>query len=324
MRPQAVTNLLNSVGGQTKLPEEIIIVDGSLNNETGKLLSEIGFSRLNFRYYLVDNENRGLTKQRNFGVSKVSKGIDIISFLDDDIVLEPNYFEEIEKSFLSFKDAIGVGGLDLQENRYVKKKPGKSYSRFNYYEIDGWIQKETLRFKARKILGLLTNLQPEIIPDFSHGRSGLPPNGKVYEVEHFMGGIASYRAELFTKLKFSNYFIGYGLYEDFDFCVRAMPYGKLYVNTNAQVWHYHEPNGRPNNFKYGKMVIRNGWYVWRLRFPNPSLKSKAKWHATALILTIIKLLNVFTVPNRLESLQEFIGRLMGWFSLIFNKPKVDF
>jgi GT2 family glycosyltransferase len=144
------------------------------------------------------------------------------------------------ETYRSCPDAIGAGGLDLQNNNYFRKEPGAKYNRFKYYKIDGWVAAEPLRYKARKLFGLLPSLQPGLIPDFSHGRSVLPPNGKVYKVEHFMGGIASYKREIFDHIKFSTFFDGYSLYEDFDFCVRALNYGKLYVNTNAKVWHYHE------------------------------------------------------------------------------------
>ncbi len=321
MRPLSLLRLLNSLEKQVKKPIEVIIVDGSKNLATKSALEKENFN-FSIQYFLVDNYNRGLTKQRNYGVNKVREQIDFVSFLDDDIVLEPNYFYEIEKTFQENEHAIGVGGIDLEENNYFKNDSNTYFSKFNFYELDGWVVKEPLRYKVRKIFGLMTNLQPDIIPDYSHGRSGFPPNGKTYEVEHFMGGIATYKKELFRNLSFSSYFEGYGLYEDFDFCVRALPYGKLYVNTNAKVWHYHEPSGRPNQFKYGKMVIRNGWYVWKLKFPNNTFLACIKWHVTTLLLAKIRLLNFITGPNRFGAITEYLGRIFGWFSIWLNPPKI--
>ena len=166
----------------------------------------------------------------------------------------------------------------------------------------------------------MTDLQPGLIPEFSHGRSALPPDGNIYLVEHFMGGISSYRKELFSQMKFSNYFVGYSLYEDFDFCVRALKYGKLYVNTNAKVWHYHDASGRPDFFRYGKMVVRNGWYVWRVRFPDPSLKARLKWHATTLVLAHIRLANTITGPDRKNALMDYFGRMTAWVGLCGKPP----
>jgi glycosyltransferase involved in cell wall biosynthesis len=317
MRPLSLLRLLKSIEKQVKRPDEVIVVDGS-NDLATKVALETNKFNFYIQYFLVDNKNRGLTKQRNYGVNKIGTQMDCVSFLDDDLVLDPNYFYDIEKTFQDNKDAIGAGGIDLEENRYFKMEPNTSYSKFNFYELDGWVVKEPLRYKIRKIFGLMTNLQPDIIPDYSHGRSGFPPNGKIYEVEHLIGMNMTFKIELLKRISFSSYFEGYGLYEDFDFCVRALPFGKLYVNTNAQVWHYHEPSGRPNQYQYGKMVIRNGWYVWKQRFPNNTLKARFKWHATALLLAKIRLLNSITGPDRFGGLTEYIGRMIGWVTLFFK------
>src|SRR5690606_29931927 len=135
----------------------------------------------------------------------------------------------------------------------------------------------------RKKIGLLSNQPPGVMPEFSNGLSisFLPPSGKIYPVEFFMGGVSSYRKKLFEKINFSKYFEGYGLYEDMDFCLRASEIGQLYVNTGAHLFHYHEAGGRPNQFQYGKMVLRNGWYVWRIKYPKPNSVAVMKWHSIA-------------------------------------------
>ena len=318
-RPQATCTLLESVHKQIRKPDEILVIDASPDNATEHLIQEQSFS-LPIKYILVVPEQRGLTRQRNFGVSQVNADTDIVAFLDDDIVLEPDYFQQIEKTFTDYPDAIGVGGIDLKENSYRKIEEGDKFDNFNYFQFDGWVRREPLRAKARKVFGLMPDMQPDLIPDYSHGRSGFPPTGKIYQVEHFMGGIATYRKSLFTHVSFSSHFEGYGLYEDFDFCVSALPYGKLYVNTNAQVWHYHEGGGRPSKYRYGKMVVRNGWYVWKRRFPINTLKARFKWHATDFLLAQIRLLNVITGPDRWGAFTEYCGRTVGWFSLWINKP----
>ena len=113
------------------------------------------------------------------------------------------------------------------------------------------------------------------------------------------------------------------MYEDADFTLRLSKTGKLYVNTNAQLGHFHNASGRPNQYKYGKMVVRNGWYVWRVKYPNPSLKAKFKWHTIVLLLTFIRFTNIFTTYKRKEAFTEFLGRFTGWLSLFLSKPKIE-
>jgi len=321
-RPKSILTLLKSVFEQSVLPFEILIIDGSPDNDTDLVLAEYK-SVSSLKYFQVGAETRGLIKQRNFGISKIDPVSDVVAFLDDDLILKNDYFAELALTFQLNPGAIGVGGIDMLENRFFRKVENERYSQFSYYELDGWVVKDSIRFKVRKLFGLLTDLQPDIIPSYSHGRSGFPPNGRTYCVEHLIGMSMAFRKSLFEEITFSSYFEGYGLYEDFDFSVRALKYGDLYVNTNAHVWHYHDPNGRPNTYRYGKMVIRNGWYVWKQRFPKNSSSAIFKWHATAFLLALIRLLNSFTGPNRLDAFKEFIGRLAGWFSLWFNKPTLQ-
>ncbi|MFI1745830.1 glycosyltransferase family 2 protein [Thalassobellus sediminis] len=320
MRPKPLLKLLQSVKEQTLYPNEVLIIDGSTNNETKLVLNENSFK--NLKYKKVDELNRGLTKQRNFGINLVSETSEIVCFLDDDIVLDSNYFEALIKTYSKKTEALAVGGYIVNEINWVKSDEKNNRSKFYY---DGWMREEPSRFKIRRIFSLLPDVAPGFMPTFSHGRSisFLPPSGKIYEVEQIMGGVASYRKEIFNTFKFSTYFEGYGLYEDADFSLRLAKIGKLYVNTNAQLAHYHDGSGRPNKYNYGKMVVRNGWYVWRIKHPTPSIKARLKWHATVVLLTKIRLVNIVTTSNRKEAFTESLGRIVGWFSLIFKAPKIE-
>ena len=77
MRPEAICVLLDSVVSQTKIPNEIIIVDGSTNTKTKEIL-ELKDYKLNIRYFLVEPKDRGLTRQRNFGVNSVEVDMDLL------------------------------------------------------------------------------------------------------------------------------------------------------------------------------------------------------------------------------------------------------
>jgi GT2 family glycosyltransferase len=320
MRPKPLLKLLQSVKSQTLYPNEIIIVDGSLNNETKEMLAENPFQYLN--YFLVSNEDRGLTRQRNYGIAKVGKEIDIVCFLDDDTVLEPDYFEELLNTYQTHPEALGVGGYINNETHWEKVAKNE-VAKINEFSYDDWKRKDGSRFVLRKKLGLDSDCPPGFSPLFSHGRSVgfLPPSGKIYEVEQVMGGASAFKKSVFDRLKFSTYFEGYGLYEDADFSLRLAKTGKLYVNTAAQLSHFHNPSGRPNQYQYGKMVVRNGYYVWRVKNPNPTFNAKLKWHAITLLLMTIRFTNTFTTNKPKETFTEALGRKMGWLSLFWNVPK---
>lgn len=319
-RPESLLRLLNSVEDQSLYPNQILVIDGSEDDKTSKILKENLFE--NLEYFKVDGENRGLTKQRNYGVSKLSENIEIACFLDDDIILETNYFKNLVQTYKLYPNAIGVSGYIINETQWTKKPKLEVASKELYF--DGYSRIEGSRFQLRRKFGLAPDCDPGYMPDFSHGYSVgfLPPSGKTYEVEMLMGGIASYKKTLFERLKFSPFFEGYGLYEDADFSLRASKLGKLYVNTKAKLEHHHDSSGRPNHFNYGKMVVRNGYYVWKVKYPKPKLKAKFKWHATSFLLTLVRFSNSFNGSDTKIALKESLGRFVGWWSLWWHTPKM--
>lgn len=319
-RPQALLNLLDSIKLQTVYPNEILIVDGSPDDATNEMLSQNQFQ--NLKYFKVDAKDIGLTKQRNYGIARVHESSEVVCFLDDDTILEISYFEEILKTYRVHPEALGVGGYINNEVQWEYVEENFT-PKINEFYFDGWKRKDGSRFVLRKRLSLDADALPGFLPEFSNGRSigFLPPSGKIYEVEQLMGGVSSFKKHVFKKFQFSDYFEGYGLYEDADFTLRVSKTGKLYVNTAAQLGHFHDASGRPSLYLYGKMVVRNGYYLWRVKYPNPSFKAKFKWHIITLLLTIIRLTNVFNTSKRREAFTETTGRIVGWVTLFFNKPK---
>ncbi|PRX14343.1 GT2 family glycosyltransferase [Nonlabens ulvanivorans] len=319
MRPEPLTRLMESVMVQTQVPEEILIIDGSTDDETETRFRESGNKII--KYYKVPPDHRGLTKQRNYGIERVQGDMDIVAFLDDDTILSSDYFENLVSTYAQYPKAVGVGGYITNEVSWEESSK-ENLADLNYYYYDGYRRVESSRYKLRRKLGLAQTTQPAVYPEFGHGRSisFLPPSGKIYKVEQLMGGVSSFPLAVLKEHKFSEYFEGYGLYEDADFTLRLSHIGDLYVNTAALLEHHHDAAGRPNKYRYGKMVVRNGWYVWRVKHPNPSFKNKVKWYQITILLTAIRFLNIFTTSERKEAFTEAMGRTVGILSLIFNKP----
>ena len=321
MRPASLLLLLQSVREQTRYPDEILVVDGSTNQETERMLQAHSFQKLT--YFAVPPEQRGLTKQRNYGVRKVNAAMEVVCFLDDDTVLEKDYFKELMHTFQNHPEVSGVGGVASNENKWEPLLAGRKYPNKRYYLWEGFAYKEGQRNVVRNYLGLQSNLGPGRMPDFSHGRTcGFPLTGKTYDVDLLIGMSFAFRKYVMDAIQFSSYFEGYGLYEDADFSLRALAFGKNVINTKARLSHLHHPSGRPNSFNYGKMVVRNGWYVWRVKNPHATVNAQVKWHSITLLLAFIRFSNTFTSVKAKEAFLESVGRLLGWWSLLFNPPKV--
>ena len=84
---------LNSIKPFLSQIKEILIIDQSSDNKTKELIRVLKNKKLKYFYSNISS----LTRARNFGVSKVSKGSKIICFFDDDVTLGKNYFYNILK-----------------------------------------------------------------------------------------------------------------------------------------------------------------------------------------------------------------------------------
>lgn len=320
-RPEPLSRLLHTIFEQRMVPDEILIIDGSIDDRTQELVASWR-QYPGVRYHRVDAAQRGLTRQRNVGVL-MSTG-DIIAFLDDDIELESCYFEELYRTYEMYPDAIAVSGYIVNENDWIPVVGGEG-STSGWYVFDGWKSRESSRVRVRSLLGLGYTLQSGYLPEMGHGRAAgqFPPTGRSYRVETLMGGVSSYRRELFDTIRFSSYFEGYGLYEDMDFTVRASRLGSLYVSTAARCSHHHAPEGRPNMYRFGQMVVRNGWYVWRVRWPHPSTNARIRWWLTTMLLTCIRYLNGLSGPGRWDAVLDAMGRTTGIIQTAIHAPLVD-
>lgn len=318
-RAESLQKLLLSIRDQEVMPNEILIIDGSPDNQTREMI--LCDFPTEVEYFQVSPEQRGLTKQRNFGISKVNKPADVVAFLDDDTVLTSNYFAVMEETFRQNPAIGGLGGVAINEDPWIKISDGAKLNPKKTYSFEGYYVRETLRNKVRNYLGLNSPHGSFQMGDFSHVRaSGFPQTGKFYTVDLLIGMSFAFRKSIIDKQIFSLFFDGYGLYEDADYSIRAQRYGINVIHTGLQLYHFHHPSGRPDQFKYGKMVIRNGYYVWRLKYPDPGINAKIKWHLTAGLLTVIRGTNVISGPNRGAALQEFFGRIAGWWSLWIDRP----
>lgn len=117
--------------------------------------------------------------------------------MDDDTILELDYFAEIIKTFEDNDDVGGVGGVAINENKWKLQDKNQYYNSKKFYLFEGYFYKEGLRNVARNYLGLASNLGPGKMPLYSHGRTcGFPLTGKIYEVDLLIGMSMAFRKNI--------------------------------------------------------------------------------------------------------------------------------
>ena len=236
------TKTLPSIAAQTRLPDELIVVDSS---DEKKLEAYLISAKLPFpvRYF---NTQPGLTLQRNYGIHECSS--ELIFFFDDDVDLDANYLAEVEKVFKNdTKKEIGaVGGKIVNKTSQTLR----------------------LRFE-RALFGLIRfgfgvvgtrngKFYPSGMPSHPH------KNQQSGYIECLSGCCMAFRREVFEKAKFDEALANYGLMEDVDISKQTLDAGyKIYYQTSATLIHNESPMNRLKVQQWAEMSVVNYDYLFR-------------------------------------------------------------
>ena len=244
-RPQEVRELLHNLSQQVILPFELILVDGAPAEvtTTEETVAEL-MAALPFRCHYLRQEG-GTAIQRNAGIDRAAG--DFIAFIDDDIRLEPDFLKIIIDAFKN--DAAGeVGGIA----GYITDRHLDPHA--------------SPRWQWYRRLRLFTTYEPGRY-DFETGypinRYLQPPHQELKEIDFMGAGCAVWRRQVLDSgLRFSIFFVGFGVLEDAHFALRAGRRWKLLECGQAHCLHLKSPHGRVNNRKIARMSATNYRFVF--------------------------------------------------------------
>jgi len=241
-RPLELENCLRSLLEQSVGPDEIIVVDDGALAEL-PLRRECEAAGIRCRYHR--KKTPGLTASRNIGIAMATG--EIIFFLDDDVVLLPNYLAEIFRVFEDYKDGDlgGVGGV------IANRKPMTFFRRIRV---------------TYDIIFMITGIREgRVLPSgfcADYGKS-LFALKRLAEVDFLPGGVSAFKREVFDDFSFSEEYQGYGLGEDKDFSFRVAGKYKLIINPAAGLYHYESVRMRPDKFMNGREAVLSRFYFFR-------------------------------------------------------------
>lgn len=277
-RPVAFARTLHSLAQQSVQPIEMIVVDGSEDDQTEKLCqSQIPGLATRIQYHRATEI--GAATQRNQAIAHATQ--DVIWLMDDDILLEPDCLQHLWKALQSDPQLGGVNAM-ITNQRYLP--PGR-ISRALFRFLHG--QSETSY--AGKCIGPALNLLPEDDPD-------LP---EVVPVEWLNTTCTLYRRQALPQPLFASHFTGYSLMEDVTLSLTVGRQWKLANARTARIFHDSQPGDHKNNSGVlAAMSLVNRHYVMtqilERRSPTDYLK--------------LIVLQLFEVVALLQSIQ-------GWRSL---------
>jgi len=242
-RSKVLDTTLRSIASQTYQPREIIIIDGSGDSLTAALIQ----GKIDGLLSAIQYEKAvilGAAQQRNQGIKKAS--CNVIGFMDDDIILEPDCIINLWNCLMNGKDAGGVNAL-VTNQQFV---PLRGMTKLFYQLMNG---KRTSNF-AGKMFGPIINILPA-------DDSTL---GDIVPVEWLNTTCTLYKREMLPMPVFDEHFEGYSLMEDLALSLRVAKKARLYNARTARIFHDTQPGFQKNNVQImAEMDLVNRYYIMR-------------------------------------------------------------
>lgn len=216
-RPSDLLRAIESICIQTRIPDELLIIDQSLNNQFVEISSLIfSVSKKIKLDYINDPTITGLVAAKESAIKRATGHV--ICFLEDDVVLESDYLEQIESCFKGHPSIVGCCGI-------VTNPPQTG---FFYIQLFKLFHQGI--FKDKRV-GLALNKHEKTI--------------ELIQSDKLSGGISAWRKEVFEAVHF-DIRNGFHMFEDIDFSTRVARHygGRLYINPNARLAHYCSPINR--------------------------------------------------------------------------------
>ncbi len=218
-RPKDLADAVISVLNQKHPPNELIIIDQSVGRTSYDAVNKIydSFDISPSLIYLHEPEVSGLIEAKQRGV-QVAKG-DIISFLEDDVVLHRQYFENAISIFKNNQEVLGCCGVMSNVHSGI------------LYEYLFKLFHRGIFYDSRLNMGKNRDCQ------------GV---GILLQSRYLSGGISCYRKEVFERVDFDmvNDFF---MLEDIDFSTRAADFfgdEHFFISTNMCLDHNMSPINR--------------------------------------------------------------------------------
>jgi len=222
-RPAELRSFLKSLWEQDILPDQLIIIDQSKKANTIKREVEEEGKRLEININYVHDQNiNGLVQAKAAAIPY--NNCSIISFFDDDIVLEEDCLKEMYQAFMDNPKMTAANGLILNA-------PKESFFRRFVFGITHF--------------GIYSDNRREALYQSidKKGEQLLPK-----KLNTLSGGLTFYRKEIFEKAPFDEK-NKFHAYEDKEHSIRLELHypNSMYLIPKAKLYHYHAQTNRESD-----------------------------------------------------------------------------
>ncbi len=256
-RPSDLRLTIQTLLDQTVLPTEVIIIDQSKDTESQTAVAE-EFEKAGTRLtalpqlkYVLDATIVGVSAARNRAMDLAEAAIWL--FLDDDIIMEPEFLEELQAIYDKHPEIHGVSGVitNYPPPQFLPRAWMTLFSRGPFLE-----KRLPIYWNADKLRD-----------------AGLFP------VAGFSGGLMSFRSEVARKGRFDTR-IGDG--EDVDFCLNLGMKATLVIAPRVRLKHMSSPIGRSTDLWLSRFAATQGFLYEKNWSHSPLNKLFLGWFCVGL------------------------------------------
>jgi GT2 family glycosyltransferase len=242
-RGPVLERTLSSLEAQSALPAQLIVVDGSADDQSRKIVETWSTKlRAIMSVSWQKAATLGAAAQRNQGIASANQPF--IWFFDDDILFEP---ECVLRLWRALESDPGIGGVSAMITNQHYQKPGL-ISRMMFAMLHGCIETTY----AGRVIGPAINLLPD-------DRDDQP---EVVPVEWLNTTCTIYRRKALPNPAFDSVFTGYSLMEDLTLSLRVAKTWRIANARTARIFHDSQPGAhKASAAALSQMDLVNRHYV---------------------------------------------------------------
>jgi glycosyltransferase involved in cell wall biosynthesis len=300
-RPKMVARLLRNLLEQTRLPDEILVVDASRDAETAAVVEASKDAGGSVKLWRLQSP-LGLTLQRSLGIDNTTG--DLICMLDDDVLLEPDCLQVMEE-FMNSTEGAQFGGVGA----YITNEYGKEFYRY-----------QRLYHRLALYDGELRPGRWLYCGDFLE-LSTLRPFSGVFLSEFLPAGASMYRRSVICETRPDPSFSFDG--EDKHLTLRISQNHLLGVLGAARLFHDRVPGGvRKSKLNHAIRSMRNKAVILKECDSRPSLRRY-------LVFLVYQPLDLSCLTLRCllaghwRDLDRVIGSWVGWLWNLVAPPRAS-
>jgi glucosyl-dolichyl phosphate glucuronosyltransferase len=242
-RPESVARTVRALLAQTRLPDEIVIINDGDQEIPVDLGEEITAAGVAFEYCRFRTDKPSASASRNRGMELASG--QILVMIDDDVIPDTNCFETLIAMYdMAPIDAIaGIGARPV---------PPPATNRFGRKLWDALaLMLGEIRWAPRVCAARYAVLPAKLRTELTAGKP-------------MSGCLMSLRREVAGEYRFDEeFFCGYVLGEDRDLGFLIARDHPIFLAGDITVLHDPHPGGRPDRVRMGRMLVSSTLHTAR-------------------------------------------------------------